>query len=196
MHRPSTIHRASYRELNEQLFYNQSIYRLRRLDNQRTKTNAAGATGSAREFCWPLESDLTRAVWRFNLNHLVRGNINHSPHSPFTITWFQLAYVLSVRKLWQSLKAPNILRWKMEIYHQNVERSRWKLMKILHEVILQMILCRSFNPILDGVRATPILDGGGTKKPPGLTLPFSVWQQWNLVGIQYRPRTFQNNQKN
>ena len=31
------------------------------------------------------------------------------------------------------------------------------------------------NPILDGVRAYPILDGGGAKKPPpGLTLPFSV----------------------
>ena len=29
------------------------------------------------------------------------------------------------------------------------------------------------NPILDGVRAYPILDGGA-KKPPGLTLPFSV----------------------
>ena len=28
------------------------------------------------------------------------------------------------------------------------------------------------NPILDGVRVCPILDGGG--KPPGLTLPFSV----------------------
>ena len=32
----------------------------------------------------------------------------------------------------------------------------------------------SFNPILDGVRAHPILEGGGAKKPPGLTLPFSV----------------------
>ena len=31
-----------------------------------------------------------------------------------------------------------------------------------------------FNPILDGVRAYPILDGGGKKAPPGLTLPFSV----------------------
>ena len=30
-----------------------------------------------------------------------------------------------------------------------------------------------FNPILDGVRAYPILDGG-QKSPPGLTLPFSV----------------------
>ena len=30
-----------------------------------------------------------------------------------------------------------------------------------------------FSPILDGVRAHPILDGGG-KKPPVLTLPFSV----------------------
>ena len=33
-----------------------------------------------------------------------------------------------------------------------------------------------FNPILDGVRAYPILDGGGQKSPPPpeLTLPFSV----------------------
>ena len=32
------------------------------------------------------------------------------------------------------------------------------------------------NPILDGVRAYPILNGGGggKKAPPGLTLPFSV----------------------
>ena len=33
----------------------------------------------------------------------------------------------------------------------------------------------NINPILDGVRAYPILDGGGAKKPtPGLTLSFSV----------------------
>ena len=57
----------------EQLFFNQSIYRLRRLDNQRTKRTAAGATGRAREFCWLLESDWTRAVWHFNLNHLEAG---------------------------------------------------------------------------------------------------------------------------
>ena len=31
-----------------------------------------------------------------------------------------------------------------------------------------------FNPILDGVRAHPILDGGRQKSPPVLTLPFSV----------------------
>ena len=31
-----------------------------------------------------------------------------------------------------------------------------------------------FNPILDGVRAHPILDGGGANPPPVLTLPFSV----------------------
>ena len=31
----------------------------------------------------------------------------------------------------------------------------------------------NFNPILDGVRATPILDRGG-KKAPRLTLPFGV----------------------
>ena len=31
-----------------------------------------------------------------------------------------------------------------------------------------------FNPILDGVQAYPILDGGGQKSPPGLTLPFSA----------------------
>ena len=36
---------------------------------------------------------------------------------------------------------------------------------------------------------------GEGKKPPNLALPFGVWQQWNLVGIEYRPRTFQNNKK-
>ena len=36
------------------------------------------------------------------------------------------------------------------------------------------IMLKAFNPILDGVRAYSILDGGGAKKPPGLTLPFSV----------------------
>ena len=41
----------------------------------------------------------------------------------------------------------------------------------------------------------PCVGRGGAKKPPRLTLPFGVWQQWNLVGIQYRSRTFQNNQK-
>ena len=63
MNRPSTIHRVSYRELNGtlELFYNQSVYRLRRADNQKTKTNAADATRRAREFCWVLESDWTRA---------------------------------------------------------------------------------------------------------------------------------------
>ena len=34
---------------------------------------------------------------------------------------------------------------------------------------------KKFNTILDGVRAYPILDGGGGQKsPPRLTLPFSV----------------------
>ena len=33
----------------------------------------------------------------------------------------------------------------------------------------------TYNPILDGVRVHPILDGGGGgKKAPVLTLPFSV----------------------
>ena len=41
--------------------------------------------------------------------------------------------------------------------------------KGLHEGNFQLCL----NPILDGVRAYPILDGG-QKSPPGLTLPFSV----------------------
>ena len=58
-----------------------------------------------------------------------------------------------------------------------------------------------FNPILDRVRDTPMMDkdgGGGQKAPPpsSLTLPFGVWQQWNLVGKEYRPRTFQNNKIN
>ena len=44
------------------MFYNQSIYRLRRLENQRTKTTAVDATGRAREFCWLLQSNWTRAV--------------------------------------------------------------------------------------------------------------------------------------
>ena len=80
---PSTIHRASYLELMKQLFYNQSIYRLRRLDNQRTKTNAAGATGRAREFCWLFECDWTRAVWRrFSLNHLVNASSVGLPGDP------------------------------------------------------------------------------------------------------------------
>ena len=46
----------------EQLFYNQSIYSLRRSDNQRTETTAAGTAGRAREFYWLLEFDWTRAV--------------------------------------------------------------------------------------------------------------------------------------
>ena len=35
------------------------------------------------------------------------------------------------------------------------------------------------NPIMDGVRETPIMDGGGGQKspPPSLTLPFGVGQQ-------------------
>ena len=37
----------------------------------------------------------------------------------------------------------------------------------------QCAVIKYVNPILDGVRAHPILDGGG-KKPPVLTLPFSV----------------------
>ena len=42
--------------------------------------------------------------------------------------------------------------------------------------ILKIYVIWLFNPILDGVRAYPILDGGGggAKKPPRLTLPFSV----------------------
>ena len=47
------------------------------------------------------------------------------------------------------------------LYRENISPS-------LKKIHLQL------NPILDGVRAYPILDGGGAKKPPGLTLPFSV----------------------
>ena len=32
---------------------------------------------------------------------------------------------------------------------------------------LDFSLMKSINPILDGVWAHPILDGGGAKKPPG-----------------------------
>ena len=59
----------------EQLFYSQSIYRLTRLENQRTNTTAADAIGRVQEVCWLLESDWTRTVRRFNLNHLQRVQI-------------------------------------------------------------------------------------------------------------------------
>ena len=51
LYRPSRSIVCPTESLLEHLFYNQSIYRLRRLDNQRTKTTAAGATGRAQEFC-------------------------------------------------------------------------------------------------------------------------------------------------
>ena len=41
-------------------------------------------------------------------------------------------------------------------------------------------------------------NGWGAKiSPPplSLTLPFDVWQQWNFLGIEHRPRTFQKNKK-
>ena len=46
----------------EQLFYNQSIYRLRRVDNQRTQMTAAGATGRTREFRWLFKSNRTTTM--------------------------------------------------------------------------------------------------------------------------------------
>ena len=39
--------------------------------------------------------------------------------------------------------------------------------------VFALSLPDNFNPILDGVRAHPILDGG-QKSPPRLTLPFGV----------------------
>ena len=53
------------------MFHNQWIYKLRRLESLRNKTTAVdSATGRTLEFCWMLESDWTREVCRFNLNHL------------------------------------------------------------------------------------------------------------------------------
>ena len=40
-----------------------------------------------------------------------------------------------------------------------------------------------FNAILDGVR-------GSKKASPSLTLPFGVWQQWNLVVIELGQELF------
>ena len=63
----------------EQMFHNQSTYRLRRLNDQRTKLTAVDETGRARKFCWLLESDWTREVRRFNLNHLDKFHANQTP---------------------------------------------------------------------------------------------------------------------
>ena len=78
-----------------------------------------------------------------------------------------------------------VLRAKPVINHQFFVWRKW----------MDLTNSNCINPILDRVSATPILDGGIKAPPPRLTLPFYVWQQWNLAKIQYRPTTFQNNQK-
>ena len=65
---------------------------------------------------------------------------------------------------------------KTDRYLNSFQQHLFGLLRLKSTIFL-------FNPILDGVRVHPILDGGGAKKPPVLTLPFSVWQQWNLVGM-------------
>ena len=61
------------------------------------------------------------------------------------------------------------------------------------------VFTNELNPILNGVWADPIAaggGGGGAKSPSSKTVQFGICQQRNLIGIDYRPRTFQNTEKN
>ena len=53
-----------------------------------------------------------------------------------------------------------------------------------------------FNPILDGVRAHPILDGGGGQKAPQVNSAIWSLRTMKLGRNTVQAKNFQNNQKN
>ena len=111
-------------------------------------------------------------------------------YSPFLVVLFfsMIFYSLgpSLYRCFFIWKHNDIVLFSPPAYMKTIKIIIWKPKRNdLKTVHFETHPCKlGLNPILDGVRAHPILDGGGgAKKPPVLTLPFSIWQQWNLVGM-------------